>query len=222
MAVAEMIKGLPGGQIILGPLIKLREQEKTAAHNSELGRRHEQIQTMLEQSQQIDAKTLEQVLHLEGNVSEVKIMLGLIAPLLNEIGESWHEGRAPRSATSIFEEREHVSKFPLPFDRGLLVRELHALWPDSTALNMFKDALRLASYPANFPSSATSVEYIHGFVNSMVGQSGEVLARVFAELHQQRQGSQILEFVAEYLGSNMSLESKSARRYELPQGESDR
>jgi hypothetical protein len=197
-AVAEMAKGLPGGQIVLGPLIKLREQEKSAVRDAQAASRHQEVQALLEKNQTIDEQTLERTLKLDGDIREVKMTLEVLAPLLREVQQSWHQGRELRPALLVLQAQQRVTRFPIPIDRSLLVEELDALFPTDMAQTTFKDVLVKVGWQ-KLPRTESSTLYFNEFTHSLAGQSQEKLARVFSLLHEERPASQILQFAAEYL-----------------------
>ncbi len=181
LALAEGIKGIPGAEILMGPLIRLRNDELEEARDRE-------IDKMFADNRQVNEKTLSAVLKLDDDNRETQALLQLTVPVL--AAEFRRErGEAPHV---------EVSGFRVAISKGLLIRELRALWPKSTK----EIEVCLAEEDYQVIEAATASDFIMGFVDSIPGNDRTKLALVFSSLLKKRPDSKILSFAAEFLAAD--------------------
>lgn len=174
-ALATAAEGLPGGKILLGPLIKLREDEKASERNAKLDQ-------WLAQNSTLTNDVLQTVLEIKANTIDNKAVLDVASYLINE------------QATKLTGVPMQTSRFPLPITKGTLMKELNGL-------SLTKDKLRPILLEEDYPEvKAIESEYIIEFVNSIVGQERTLLQRVFQRLSRERPSSAILSFASMNIG----------------------
>jgi hypothetical protein len=178
LAIADGIKGIPGAEILMGPLIRLREDELEEERNRE-------IDKMFAENKQLNEKTLNSVLKLSDNNVETQALLQLTVRTLDA------EFKRQRGEST----RLEVSPFPLPITKGLLIKELRVLWPIST------DEIKTVLAEENYQEieATTNSDFIVAFVNSMPGNDGTKLFQIFSSLHAKRPDSKIIAFAAKNL-----------------------
>ncbi len=111
LALAKGVEGLPGGKIFLGPLIKLREDEKAAARNAE-------IDGLFVENRAFSEEALRIALRLDGKADlQTEAMFSLLRWVAPAVIAS-ETGRVIEPL---------VSRFPLPISKGVILSELEAV-----------------------------------------------------------------------------------------------
>jgi hypothetical protein len=183
-ALAKAAEGLPGGRVLISPLMKLRDDERAAERNA-------RIDVLLEENVTLSQETLRRTSTIEGDTAEIRKVLDLISPMLTTLVVNVRNG----STHNIVE--LPTSAFPLPIRRGLLIEELLALFEhDVTDL---RACLRVADVRVEDPHPQ---EYITRFIDSLPGRDADQLGEVFSCLSTKRPASLILKFAADFLGAN--------------------
>jgi hypothetical protein len=190
-AIAESAKALPGGGILLGPLIKLRNDEKAAERNAALDE-------VLNSNKTVTSETLKQVLQLQGSVGEIEMTVDALLSTLTELRTSGRMSIPNQEVEAVLRRGEGVSKFPIPIRPGLLIEELSNLFPSDDI-----GQLRLCLKTNDFDlGSVGQEEYVYRFVGRLTGAAPAALKRIFACLSKTKPDSKILQFACEYLNAS--------------------
>jgi hypothetical protein len=181
LAIAKGVEGIPGGKVLLGPLIKLREDQKSAARN-------EQIDQMFRDNREITDRTLKAVLELSQNSPEHSALAELSTIALES---EFNKQRGQKTLPPVSFE---PSEFPFPVGKGIFIQELTRLWSS-------RDDMRTCFRAHDYPEiEATKLDaFVIEFVDSMTGNDAAKLAGIFECLRKKRPGSHLLTFAAAYL-----------------------
>jgi len=179
LAIAEGVEAIPGAKFLLGPLIRLRDEEKAEERNERLDR-------MFAENEVVSRETLSAILDLRDQRAEVLAFSQLATFALEAAFKRTRGEPVPQLP---------VSEFPLPVEKGLIIQELRTLWPAHR--DEIRTCLREHDYQEieqELPSN-----FVIEFVDSMPGNSKAKLAAVFSCLSAKRPASKILAFAAGFL-----------------------
>ena len=188
-ALAEMGKGLPGGRIVLGPLLKLRDEEARKRFN-------ESIEERFNTGQEISEGILDQLAENQERTRSLVASTDVMKTLLEEIASAAREQRPRRAAMAVVTSAMRISRFPLPFGQELLFAELAGLFPNEDDLDDLEECLLAAGLRGL--DGRGRVEKLKRFLSRLTGQPGSKLERFFCCLYAQREGSEILRHACEF------------------------
>ena len=189
--VAESIKAVPGSGFLLNPLIKIREDNKNAERNAA-------IDAMFTEGRELTQNSLANIIELKDQSNESQILLNLMLIMIKEIWESHKNNKHVRPLNEVMEEKSDFTKFPIPIQKNILLKELLNLYEKNP--NDFKRCLDLTEYPYNVVLK-NPYQLINEFKNSIIGKKKETLAEVFQNLSNDKPGSKILSFSAKNLAN---------------------
>ena len=186
--VAEVVKGLPGGQIVLGPLMRLRDDER-------LAKRLQAVDESISQKQALSEERLEELFDglAETLIDEVSFDIAkacISGLVINEITQT------QRSELVEVKRIPNVTGFPIPMQSKHLIQEFEAQFGNDFSL--LSDELKLVDYD-EIPTSTTPVDFYFSFVKGMRGKDRDVLIEIFDRLVRRRPSSEIFRFVLESL-----------------------
>ena len=188
-ALGEMGKGLPGGQIVLGPLLKLRDEEARRRFN-------ESIDERFKTGQEISEGILDQLAEHQERTRSLDASTEVMKTLLEEIASAVREQRPRRAPMAVVTSAMKISRFPLPFGRELLFAELAELFQDEDDLEDLEECLLAAGLKGL--DGRGRVAKLKRFLSRLTGQPRRKLEKLFCCLYTQREGSEILRHACEF------------------------
>ncbi len=188
-ALGEMGKGLPGGQIVLGPLLKLRDEEARRRFN-------ESIEERFKTGQEISEGILDHLAQHQERTRSLDASTEVMKTLLEEIAAAVREQRPRKAPMAVVTSAMKISRFPLPFGRELLFAELAELFQDEDALEDLEECLLAAGLKGL--DGRGRVAKLKRFLNRLTGQPRRKLEKLFCCLYTQREGSEILRHACEF------------------------
>ena len=188
-ALGEMGKGLPGGQIVLGPLLKLRDEEARRRFN-------ESIDERFKTGQEISEGILDQLAEHQERTRSLDASTEVMKTLLEEIASALREQRPRRAPMAVVTSAMKISRFPLPFGRELLFEELAELFQDEDDLEDLEECLLAAGLKGL--DGRGRVAKLKRFLSRLTGQPRRKLEKLFCCLYTQREGSEILRHACEF------------------------
>ncbi|MCH8073996.1 MAG: hypothetical protein IIA09_18860, partial [Proteobacteria bacterium] len=189
-AAAEMAKGLPGGQILLGPLTKVRDERRQAQCNAELDE-------LIRQNVTISEDVLAKLLNLECDVGEIAMTVTSLSLIINELRQSRIERRKPSEVKTLFSSAYPISVFPVILPKRIVNEEFLSLFPTLDDMAVLRECIMVSGIKK--PEGKSAQEFIDVLTTSLVGCDLNSVTRFFTCLREKKPASQLLAFAVEYL-----------------------
>jgi hypothetical protein len=191
--VVEAAKALPGGDLILGPLIKVRDDQRLSEEIDA------KISAIVKQDRNLTSESLRVALASQPSFEEIvksEQSISLIRDIVNESIRLQKCGE-PVTARSLAR-TYRFSSWPFPdVERADLIRELTALFGTAGQVESFVCAIQAAEYPLNTVDYTNPKKKMIEFVDSLIGQPRSTLKTIFDTLASEKKSSEILKKCAE-------------------------
>ncbi|MFX0135814.1 MAG: hypothetical protein ACFFDN_19380 [Candidatus Hodarchaeota archaeon] len=193
-ALSEMAKGFPGGQIFIGPILRLYDQKQKKQERKEI---NEKLDKIILQNKEIEKSVVRDIFKIKDETQSLKMAVDVTTLFLKEVVDSYQQRLAYKTPQKIIEDRLKVSKFPFPFSEQIMIDELISLFENN--IQSLKDTLTRFNYKEIPKSYLSNVEFISTFVNTLIGQDINLMKNIFCHLYSLRPQSEVIKAACEFL-----------------------
>ena len=190
-AIATMAKGVPGGEILVGPFLRLYDQEKESETYNQF---NQKLEAIYQQNQSFNVTLLKSIANSEEVNAQftlaMEMALQVCQVFLNEKADADRNRRDPKPNEAVSQHLK-ITEFPIPIPKKLLIGELLALFPGKN-IQYIQRCLVKNCYDQLPSEDQTDVNFIAEFVDSIHGKRKELLHSVFKDLWKIKEESDIL------------------------------